>query len=132
MNEISSALKDRIIGHLINNANDLKGSASLKSIADTFNIGPNTVNGLLNYFENRNLMRVDRLIGGNFNYAFTIDGLEFVRMGGFAMYDELLLQNIEKLRLEVEALKHTAPERAETFTTIIANIVTAIKFFCSV
>lgn len=58
-----------------------------------------------------------------------LEALDFWRIGGFSIQELATKQTLEKLRLEVEALKNTYPEKADTFTSILANIATITTFF---
>lgn len=55
-----------------------------------------------------------------------VEAHTFVSHGGFYGQEMVLKSNLEKLLLEIEALKPSVPDKVETFTTIAANIATIL------
>lgn len=57
------------------------------------------------------------------------DAFDFQRHGGFVAQEELLLNNLQKLLLEIESLKPSLSRKVETITSIASGIATALGLF---
>lgn len=84
-------------------------------------------------FEKLNLLKAQRCMGGTAHIALNAEAHDFFNRGGFAVQEEILKANLNKLGLELEALsKELGPkylEKASTLTSLISSATSIIKFF---
>lgn len=90
-----------------------------------------TLNGILTQFQRMGL--IDNLNARPVKIwlVLRIDAIDFLQRGGFAIQEELFQTTYNKLQLEVETLQKDFPDRAERFSTIMANMAAIAAFLIS-
>ncbi|MEH0008247.1 MAG: hypothetical protein V6Z82_05945 [Flavobacteriales bacterium] len=76
--------------------------------------------------EEMGLMNIERTITDLVTIRLTANAFDLHRLGGFTGREELLKLNLQKLKLEVDALKSSFPKKAERITTILSNIASIV------
>lgn len=96
-----------------------------------FEIPYNFFKMILDRFEKMDFIHQEKFLGDGIHVKLTADIYDFYNHGGFLAQEELLATNLEKLLLEIEALKPSLPDKVSTLTTIAANIATALGLILS-
>lgn len=126
---ITPEIKDRILNMLFNHG--LQGAYSISSLTKELCIDRIEHDIMSKQFESLGI--IERIgASDTVNYRFTADGVDFVMHGGFTAKEKLLEVAFEKLNLELEALRETAPKRAEVITGLMANITSIMNTICAV
>ncbi len=126
---IDAAMKDRLL-EFITQEQFLEQTVYIKhdDLCKNTDCTKEQMRGMLAQF-NRHGFISDFAYAHHFvQYRARLEGYEFVRKGGFVAHDKLLKLNFEKLLLEIEYLRPKLPERAESLTSILSNITTALGF----
>jgi hypothetical protein len=123
---ITPDLKDKILKTLIDRSTDTRIVFDIHDLAKENEIGSSTANELLKYFEEKNLLHCQRMMGGGVMAQITVDAFDFIRYGGFVGEEQLMNIEFEKLKLEIESLKTTIPK--EKFDVINGALNTVMTF----
>lgn len=126
--------KDKVLSYLINYPSMKLESSSRIDFKDMqINTGftPDTINSILLGFQQEGIISKLNLRRScpSFNLVVHQKACDLFNRGGFTMKENLLKQEVEKLLLEIEALKPTLGDKIEQFTTIANNIMSLIKPF---
>ena len=128
---ITPEIKDEILGQFISSG--MRFTINLKLHCHNFNIPFDEFDAILRQFEKLNLLKAQRYIGGTAHITLNAEAHDFFNRGGFAVQEEILKANLNKLGLELEALsKELGPkylEKASTLTSLISSATSIIKFF---
>jgi hypothetical protein len=125
---ITPELKDTILRYFIEHPNQ-RFDIDLHKKAKDYNIDDDTLEIILDYFEQMGFFEQVKLPGGTIIFSMKVPAYDFYSHGGFTAQEELLQKNIQKLLLEIESLKPVIPDKVSTITTIAANITTALGLF---
>ncbi len=101
----------------------------LQEQAKDYKIDSNTLEIILDYFEQMGFFEQCKMLGGTIDIYMKVPAYDFYSRGGFVGQEELLTKNIQKLLLEIENLKPSIPDKVSTITSIISNITTALGLF---
>lgn len=123
---ITPELKDSVLNWLCEN---LAPERLERFIPSVISISFDELNAILIQFERHGYIVELNARRSVIYLILTVDAIDFYRLGGFVMRDIVAAQTIEKLSLEVKQLQQSFPEKAETFTTILANLVTIASIF---
>jgi hypothetical protein len=123
---ISPDLKDRALKKIVDGGID--EDHTITHYASELECSPDELRMVIRDFEARHLISTTRVKGDCVIVTAEVNAHDFVRRGGFAVQEELLQKNIEKLLLEIESLKPSMPDRVEKITSIIGGISTALGF----
>ena len=135
---ITPEIKDEILGQFISSG--MRFTINLKMHCHNFNITFDEFDAILRQFEKLNMPKAQRcmcgtgiVVGGTAHIALNAEAHDFFNRGGFAVQEEILKANLNKLGLELEALsKELGPkylEKASTLTSLISSATSIIKFF---
>lgn len=126
--------KDKVLSYLINYPKMIPESFSridFKDMQTNTGFTPDTINAILLGFQQEGI--ISRLSLRRscpwFDLVIHQKACDLFNRGGFTMKENLLKQEVEKLLLEIEALKPTLGDKIEQFTTIANNIMSLIKPF---
>lgn len=121
--EITPELKDRVLNELLDTSNG--GQIMLETYERTMflDLSDDILEMLLNYFATNKLINLNGGIGF-FMVQPCVEAHDLKNRGGFVGQEILFKQNIEKLLLEIESLKQSAPDTFEKITSIVANLTT--------
>lgn len=126
--------KDKVLSYLINYPKMTPESFSridFKDMQTNTGFTPDTINAILLGFQQEGI--ISRLSLRRscpwFDLVIHQKACDLFNRGGFTMKENLLKQEVEKLLLEIEALKPTLGDKIEQFTTIANNIMSLIKPF---
>jgi uncharacterized membrane protein len=87
------------------------------------------LNAILTQFQRQGLIEDLNSRLTSISLVLTLDAYDLRRLGGFVNQEEIVKASLEKLQLEIESLQKSFPDKAESLTTILANIVTIGSFF---
>lgn len=126
--------KDKVLSYLINYPSMMPESFSridFKNMQINTGFTPDTINSILLGFQQEGLISRLNLRRSCpwFDLVIHQKACDLFNRGGFTMKENLLKQEVEKLLLEIEALKPTLGDKIEQFTTIANNIMSLIKPF---
>lgn len=126
--------KDKVLSYLINYPSMMLESFSridFKNMQTNTGFTPDTINSILLGFQQEGLISRLNLRRSCpwFDLVIHQKACDLFNRGGFTMKENLLKQEVEKLLLEIEALKPTLGDKIEQFTTIANNIMSLIKPF---
>lgn len=125
---ITPELKDRILKEFVETSG-INLAVDIRDMAKDYNIDRDTMEIILDHFENLGFFEQTKMLGGIIRFRMLVPAFDFFAHGGFTAQEELLKKNLEKLILEIETLKPSMPAKAETLTSIISNIATALGLF---
>ncbi|MDR2002123.1 MAG: hypothetical protein LBQ74_03760 [Prevotella sp.] len=125
---ITPELKDRILKEFVETS-CINLAVNIRDMAKDYNIDRDTMEVILDHFENLGFFEQTKMLGGIIRFRMLVPAFDFFAHGGFTAQEELLKKNLEKLILEIETLKPSMPAKAETLTSIISNITTALGLF---
>jgi hypothetical protein len=94
-----------------------------------FGFNQETVGSVLDYFESIGLIDQDKFLDGGIMIETLMPAHDLVSHGGFTAREELLTNNINRLLVELESLKHILPEKIETITAITEGITVGLASF---
>lgn len=77
-------------------------------------------------FERMGLIELSQLTGGNFGIALLMEAYDLKRLGGFEAREQILKLNLQKLKLEIDNLEESFPDKAEKITSIISNLASIV------
>ena len=126
---ITPEIKDEILGQFISSG--MRFTINLKMHCHNFNIPFDEFDAILRQFEKLNLLKAQRYIGGTAHITLNAEAHDFFNRGGFAVQEEILKANLNKLGLELLS-KELGPkylEKASTLTSLISSATSIIKFF---
>lgn len=127
---ITPEIKDRFLSELVNHG--MSGAFVIRAFATELKVSEDEIEAIMKQCEGLNLVSFVRSTRvGNTAYYLSADGIDFNTHGGFVAKEKLLQKTFEKLNLELESLKQSAPQRAEAITGIVANIVSILKIVCA-
>lgn len=126
---ITPYLKDHVLNTLCKNCKPEQFFTFKPS--DINDINFDDLNAILNQFQRIGIIEDLNSRRISISLFIRLDAFDLQRMGGFTAQELLVKTSLEKLQLEVESLQQSFPEKAETFTTILANIATVTAFFLS-
>ncbi len=126
---ITPHLKDHVLNTLCQNCKPEQFCSFKPSHIE--DISFENLNAILNQFQRIGIIEDLNCRLHSISLILRLDAFDFQRMGGFTAQELLVKTSLEKLQLEVESLQQSFPEKAETFTTILANIATVTAFFLS-
>ena len=92
-------------------------------------ITANELLAILSQFQRRGLIEDFNCHPDNVAFVLLLEATDFLQRGGFTIQEELFKTTYEKLQLEVESLAKDFPQRAERFSTILANFAVIGTFF---
>jgi hypothetical protein len=125
---ITPELKDRILKEFVKTTGvNLK--TNIRDLAKKYEIDCGTMEIILDHFENLGFFKQRKMLGGTIHFRMLVPASDFFAHGGFTAQEELLKKNLERLILEIESLRPSMPAKAETLTSIISNIATALGLF---
>ncbi len=126
---ITPELKDEVLKALTD-SQSFKLSFEPEQLANELNISVDLLVAILKYFERFDI--IDRLqFTLGYSYCIlvlTVEAYDLMRLGGFTGKEKILQLEIEKLKLELEALKKTNPSDAERMLGALSNIATVLGF----
>jgi hypothetical protein len=105
----------------------------IRQYSKTLGIPKDFLDAILSQFEHLELCRAKKCLGGWVEVVLNAQAYDMARLGGFVAQEELLKNNFEKLRLELEELK---PHYSQKFARIIevltniGNIAQTARTFC--
>ncbi len=130
MNIVTAESKDKVLSWIISEAKYAKSqSFKRRELAAFLQLDISTLDGIFKYFERLNFIADFSLNYHIYSFTLQIEASDFISRGGFVGQEFLLLQNLDKLLLEVDHLKPELFTKAQTITTIVANISQAITMF---
>lgn len=89
------------------------------------------INAMLQQFVRMGLLEKAVENNQTFNIIIRAEAIDFFNRGGFAMQEELLVRNIEKLLNEIENLKPNTLEETNYITSIATAILSFYSFLSS-
>lgn len=124
--EITPELKDRVLNELLDASNG--GQVMLETFERNMflDLSDDMLEMLLNYFADNKLINLNGGIGF-FMVQPRVEAHDLKSRGGFVGQEILFRQNIDKLLMEIESLKHSAPDTFEKITSIAANLITFLS-----
>lgn len=125
---ITPKLKDLVLKSFVDYPQK-KFRIKLQEQAKDYKIDSNTLEIILDYFEQMGFFEQCKMLGGTIDIYMKVPAYDFYSRGGFIGQEELLTKNIQKLLLEIENLKPSIPDKVSTITSIISNITTALGLF---
>lgn len=130
MNNISPETKDKILNWMLSNLKySRSGKYSRKELAVYFELDLDTLDAIFRYFERLNFINISVINSQIYMLNLQIEASDFMQRGGFVGQEFLLLQNLDKLLLEIKKLEPEFASKTQTITTIVANITQAISLF---
>lgn len=124
---ITPEIKDKVLNDFI--AIGIHCEQDINSAYEEFGITPDELEIIIDQFAEQNLLVAEKCLGGLILIHLTANAFDLARLGGFVGRELIAKATIEKLELEIKSLKETYPEKAMTFTTILANLATLGGFF---
>lgn len=106
-----------------------RGEFDLRELASELGIDKDILKTIIRGFEKLELLELFPSVGATVSYSLLLNAHDVYRRGGFRAEELLLKESFEKLQLELESLKKTAPSKVATITAIINNITAAIALF---
>lgn len=129
---ITPQLKDQVLAELIARFNGRTFDFNYQSMADALDCQPFLLPLIIDQFHQLGLIK-SRSFGRYASVSLLASAYDLQRRGGFAVQEEILKANIEKLSRELDLLAgQLAPslaQKASELSGIAANILTALSFF---
>jgi len=129
---ISYIQKDALLKYLTQNCQPESFQQFLiTDITKATNLSVQDIGVLLSYFQRNKLigeysLRVSSPV---LHIVVFLDAFEFFHRGGYTLFEQILLQETQKLMLEIENLKPSIGARLEKVTAIANNIIACIATF---
>ncbi len=132
---VTPELKDKILSEF--KEVPTNGSFNMREFADELNLDLQLLDSIFKEFENLGLMELERGVGLAYVlYFISPPFYDFVRSGGFTEKEkiailkkkqlelnvQLLEEELNKLKNEIDSIKKTNPTLAERMLTIMSNI----------
>jgi hypothetical protein len=122
---ITPKLKDFILTHLTNSGVTIM--YDLNDAEKYYNTDGEILELILDQFENKELIKIRKFMGGTGMITLTADAFDFISRGGFTAQEEFIQANIEKLITEIEVLKkELGPHHLNTIEKL-ANIAAGVS-----
>jgi hypothetical protein len=125
---ITPSIKDALLNKMVE-GDTFRKSFDLGQLAEELGLHSEALDALLRYFEELDLCRVQRFLGGRFDVMLDIKAHDMSLHGGFVAQEEHLRNSLKKLELELESLRPSLPERAARISGIVADIGTVLSLF---
>ena len=129
---ISYIHKDALLQYLTKNCKpECFQQLLIADITKATNLSVQEVSILLSYFHRNKLIGeyTLRVSSPVLHLIVFLDTFEFFHRGGYTLFEQILLQETQKLMLEIENLKPTVGARLEKITAIANNIIACIATF---
>lgn len=129
MNNITPTNKDRLLLLLCENC-DIERHVDFpkESMEELIDIDNSTINSFLQQFDRMGLLEYIGESWHSFSFILYVDAVDFINRGGFAIQEDLLVNNIKKLLKEVDNLKPSFTEQADRIASIASAIMSALSF----
>lgn len=124
---INSELKDIVLNRLIEAG--VYPSFNINNAQDLFGTDRAILELILDQFVDFRFITIEKMLGGVVNIRLTANAFDFVNKGGFTAKEAIEKAALEKLQLELQTLQKSFPDRAELFTSVLANIATVASLF---
>ena len=128
---ITPKIKDEILSSFIECG--MSCETNIYNECEEFQLTHQEYAAVVSQLEEMNLLKTNRCMDGTIFIFLTANAHDFFNRGGFAVQEEILKANINKLGLELETLsKELEPkfaEKAARITVIANNILSVVKFF---
>ncbi len=126
---VDCKLKDKILFKIVDESPEMTFAFDAEDSDEIFGYNPEVVGSVLDYFESIGLIDQDKYLEGGILLEILIPAHDLVAHGGFTAKEELLTGNLKKLLLEMEAIKISVPEKADTIATLITEIAAGLALF---
>ena len=131
---ITPQLKDKVLIELIARFNGRTFDFNYQSMANTFDCQPFLLRLIIDQFHDLGLIK-RTCLGSSAAVSVLASAYDLHHRGGFAVQEEILKANIEKLSRELDLLSSqlspSLSQKSSELAGLAANILTAISFFKS-
>ena len=119
--------KDKLLNLLCNNLEpERMFTMKYSSLIEETRIDKKFLTSTLRQFERMELLELQELSGGTVGIILSLEAFDLKRLGGFEAREEILKLNLQKLKLEIDSLTESFPDKADKITSIISNIASIV------
>lgn len=127
INMITPEMKDKVLKVIVEFGTRV--GLDIHEAPEEFGFNSDYLELILNQFEELNLVEQEKMLGGIINLHLSANAFDLYRRGGFVAQEEIVKSTIHKLELEVKSLQKSFPEKAELYTSLLANLATIGALF---
>ncbi len=124
---VTPEIKDIVLKQLVNTG--VHCELNIRNSKTDFGIERDFLEIILNQFEYLGFIEQNKLLGGRVIISLSALAFDFSQKGGFTGEAALEKAALDKLQLEIQALKETYPDKASLFTSTLANLATVAALF---
>ena len=126
---VTPELKDKVLEHIIANADDMEFSGKEKDIAALMEAGPNEIQAILRQFHLRGFIKYQQYMTGGTDFSAVVEAKahDYYGLGGHVGEFRMLELEFEKLKIQILSLEKQYGK--ENLRDLLSVSNTLISFF---